>query len=239
VTAVTPTPEPSEANRRNASWREGVRAGLSVAPTFVAVNTAFGLAAQVAGVPAWAAVALTLGVFAAPAQFAIAELAARGPSAMVQMIVVGILINLRFFVMSLTLAQLFGPVPRARLLLSAQLVVASTHLMTFFRARREPPVEAHAYFRGVAAGLIPAPVLGTALGLAFGRALSPVLAFGTTLLLPVYFALLLANDVKGRAEVAAAVGSFVLTPIVEYVLPGWGTFVAALAIGALITASER
>lgn len=236
---MTATQDTSDADRRTASWREGVRAGLSVAPTFIAVNGAFGLAAQVAGVPAWAAFALTLGVFAAPAQFAIVELAARSPPAMAQMIVVGILINLRFFVMSLTLAKLFGPLPRAKVLLSAQLVVASTHLMTFFRVRREPPVDAHAYFRGVAAGLIPAPVTGTALGVMFGRALPPVLSFGTTLLLPVYFALLLANDVKSRAEVAAAIGSFVLTPLVEYMLPGWGTFVAALAIGAIVTVSER
>jgi predicted branched-subunit amino acid permease len=228
-----------EASGGIASWREGVRAGLPVAATFVAVNAGFGLAAEVAGIPPWAALALTIGVFAAPVQFAIVEMVGREPSAIVQMIVAGILINLRFFVMSLTLSQLFGRVPRARLLVSAQFVVASTYLLTFFRSRREPPVDPHAYFRGVATALLPAPIAGTALGLTFGDALPPVLAFGTTLLLPVYFALLLASDVKGRYEVGAAVGSFALTPVVEYVLPGWGTFVTALAIGVLVTASER
>lgn len=216
-----------------------MRAGLPVAATFVAVYIGYGLAAEVAAVPDWATLALTLMVFAAPAQFAMVDVAHQGSGATVQMILAGILINLRFFVMSLTLSQLFGRLSRAQLLVSAQFVVASSYLLTFFRSRREPPIDPHLFFRGVAFTTLPGAFLGTVLGLTFGAALSPVLAFGTTLFLPVYFALLLANDVKGRAEWSAAAGSLLLTPIVEYVLPGWGIFVTALAIGAVVTASER
>lgn len=220
-------------------WHAGLRASLSIVPTFVAIFAGFGMAAEVAGVPAWGALALTLAVFAAPAQFAMIELAGQGPSAMVQMIVAGILVNLRFLLMSLTLSHLFGRVARVRLLLSAQFVIASSYLLTFFRSRRQPPVDLHAYFRGIAAATLPAALLGTALGLAFGKELSPVLAFGATLFLPVYFALLLANETKGRREGGAVLGGLLITPPVEYVLPGWGIFVTALGVGAAITAFER
>lgn len=225
--------------RAGDGWRAGLRASLSIVPTFVAIFAGFGIAAEVAGVPAWGALGLTLAVFAAPAQFAMIELAGQGPSAIAQMVVAGILINLRFLLMSLALSHLFGRVGRARLLLSAQFVIASSYLLTFFRSRRQPPADLHAYFRGIAAATLPAALLGTALGLAFGRELSPVAAFGATLFLPVYFALLLANETKGRREGAAVLGGLLLAPPVEYALPGWGIFVTALAVGAAITALER
>ncbi len=221
------------------AWRAGLRASLSVVPTFVAIFAGFGIAAGVADVPAWGALALTAAVFAAPAQFAMIDLAGQGPSAIVQMIVAGILVNLRFLLMSLTLSHLFGRVRRTRLLLSAQFVIATSYLLTFFRSRRQPPVDLHAYFRGIAAATLPAALLGTALGLAFGKELPPVLAFGATLFLPVYFALLLAGETKGRNEGGAVLGGLLLTPPVEYVLPGWGIFVTALTVGAAITAFER
>lgn len=220
-------------------WRAGLRASLSIVPTFVAIFAGFGIAAEVAGVPAWGTIGLTLAVFAAPAQFAMIDLAGQGPSAIAQMIAAGILVNLRFLLMSLTLSHLFGRVRRSRLLLSAQFVIATSYLLTFFRSRRQPPIELHAYFRGIAAATLPAALLGTVLGLSFGKELPPVAAFGATLFLPVYFALLLASETKGRREGGAVLGGLLLTPPVEFALPGWGIFVTALGVGAAITAFER
>lgn len=221
------------------SWRAGLRASLSIVPTFVAIFAGFGMAAEVAGVPDWGALALTVAVFAAPAQFAMIELAGQGPSAVAQMVVAGVLVNLRFLLMSLTLSHLFGRVARPRLLLSAQLVIASSYLLTFFRSRATPPVDLHAYFRGIGVATLPAALAGTVLGLAFGRGLPPVLAFAATLFLPVYFALLLANETRGRTEAGAVLGGLLLTPVVERWLPGWGIFIAALGVGVVVTALDR
>lgn len=233
---MTPaSPSPRE------GWRAGLRASLSIVPTFVAIFAGFGVAAQVAGVPAWGALGLTVTVFAAPAQFAMIELAGhgQGAGAVAQMIVAGVLVNLRFLLMSLTLSHMFGRVPRRRLLLSAQFVIASTYLLTFFRSRAEPPVDLHAYFRAIGAATLPAALAGTALGLAFGQGLPAVLAFAATLFLPVYFALLLANETRGRREAGAVFGGLLLTPLVEHVLPGWGIFVTALGVGAAVAAFDR
>jgi predicted branched-subunit amino acid permease len=226
-------PSPAE------GWRAGVRASLSIVPTFVAIFAGFGVAAEVAGMPGWGALALTLTVFAAPAQFAMLELGGQGPAAIAQMIVAGVLVNLRFLLMSLALSHLFRGVARPRLLVTAQFVVASTYLLTFFRSRREPAVDLHAYFRGIGMTILPAAFVGTVIGLAIGQDLPPVLAFAATLFLPVYFALLLANETRGGRELAAVFGGLVCTPLVEHVLPGWGIFLAAVAVGAAVTAFDR
>lgn len=213
--------------------REGLRAGSAVVPTFLGIFTGFGIAAQVADVPSWAALLLTVTVFAAPAQFAVIDAAGIGP-----MIAAGVLVNLRFLPMSLTLSQLLRG-PRWRLLLSAQFVVATSYLLTFFAARRREPPDLPSFYQGIVLLAFPAALAGTIVGLAFGAGLPAVVAFGATLFLPIYFALLLASDLHGRYEIAAALLGFALTPFVEQAVPGWGVFVTGLAAGALMTAVER
>ena len=214
--------------------REGMRAAFAAAPTFVSVFLSFGIAAHVADVPAWAALALTIVVFASPAQFAMLDAANA-----LQMIAAGVVVNLRFFMMSLSLSHLFGRRSRRELLVSAHFIAATSYLLTFFAARKRPGLATHAYYRGVVVVAFPASIVGTLLGFAVGAALPLLVAFGATLFLPIYFALLLANDLQGRHEVAAALLGFVGTPVAEYVLPGWGMFLTALGVGALMTAVER
>jgi len=224
----------------NVSRKRGFRAGVSVIPSFIAIFIGFGVAARVADVPAPAAVLLTIAVFAAPAQFAIIELTGQGAAAIVQMIFAGVLINLRFFLMSLTLSHLFTGVPRLRMLTSAQFVAASTFLLTFFQSRKKSErVNLHEFFISMAVVVFPAAVVGTLIGVAFGANLPPAFMFGASLFLPVYFALLLSSDVKGRYEIMAVLCGFVFTPPVEMLLPGWGVFVSALGVGAAITVAEK
>lgn len=213
--------------------RAGLRAAVPIVPTFLGIFTSFGILAHVAGVPPWAALLMTIAVFAAPAQFAMIDAAG-----MWQMIAAGILVNLRFFPMSLALSQLVHA-PRWRKLLMAQFLIATSYLLTFFAARRRPRSELPAFFLGVASMAFPAAVAGTTLGLVFGIGLPALLAFGATLFLPIYFSLLLAGELKARYEVAAALLGFALTPFAEYAVPGWGVFLAALGVGALVTAVER
>lgn len=213
--------------------RAGLRAAMPIVPTFLGIFVGFGIAAQVAGVPPWAAVLMTVAVFAAPAQFAIVDAAGVGP-----MIAAGVLVNLRFFPMSLTLSQLLRG-PRWRLLLAAQFVIATSYLLTFFAARRRPPVDVFAFYRGVILLAFPAALAGTVLGLVFGAGLPAVVAFGATLFLPIYFTLLLAGDLKGRYEILAALLGFAVTPFAEHLVPGWGVFLTGLGVGALLAAVER
>lgn len=224
----------------NESRKKGFKAGLSVVPTFLAIFIGFGIAARVADVPAPAAVLLTLAVYAAPAQFAIIELNGQGAVAIVQMIFAGILINLRFFLMSLTLSHFFTNVPRRRMLITAHFVAASSYLLTFFQSRKKDgKVNLHDFYFSMTMVAFPAAAIGTLIGVAFGTNLHPAIMFGASLFLPVYFALLLSGDVKGRYEITAALCGFVFTPPVELLLPGWGVFVSALGVGAAVTVAEK
>ncbi len=218
--------------------KRGIKAGGAVAPTFVAIFIGVGIAAEVADLPPLATLLSSAAVFAAPAQFAMFDMAMRD-HALLQIISVGVLVNLRFFIMSLTLTNFFATVPRKRLIYWAQFVSASSYLVTFFQSRRDEPVDLFDFYRGVVFMTFSAAIVGTAIGIVIGAGLPALLAFGATLFLPVYFSLLLVGETKGRHEVAAVMIGLLFTPPLELLLPGWGLFVAAIGAGAIVTAAKR
>jgi len=220
--------------------RDGVRAGMSIVPTFVFMFLGYGLAAGVAHIPGPAAVAVTLLVFAAPAQFVMADVASQG-AGVVQLVAVVVLVNLRFVVMSLTLAGAFGTRRRRTQVLWCQFVSATTFLTTFFRWRAGRVDDPLSFFQGVVLATVPAALLGTLAGLWLGRGVNEVVAFAAALFLPVYFALLLAGERCDRPELTAIILGFLLTPGAELLLPGWGLFAVAMVVGVVlytVTAEE-
>lgn len=210
--------------------RDGFRAGVNVVPTFGVMFFGYGLAASVAQVPELTALAITLLVFAAPAQFAMADVASQGGS-IVQIVSIAVVVNLRFFVMSLTLAGTFDPKRRPSQLLWCQFVSATTFLTTFFHWRGGRVADPFAFFQGIVLAALPAALLGTAVGVWFGAGMPALMAFAATLFLPVYFSLMIAGENQTRPELVAVVLGFLLTPPVEVLFPGWGLFVVSLAVG--------
>jgi len=210
--------------------KQGFKAGLNVTPTFEAMFLGYGLAASVAAIPEIAAFLMTFLVFAAPAQFAMADVAAQG-GGMVQLIFMAVVVNLRFFIMSLTLAGTFNRDRRLGQLVWCQFVSATTYLTTFFHWRSGGVGDPFRFYQGVVLAALPAALAGTAVGLWLGAGMPPLLAFAATLFLPVYFSLMLAGERQSRSEFKAVVLGFLLTPPVEVLLPGWGLFVVALTVG--------
>lgn len=210
--------------------RKGIRAGVGVVPTFGVMFFGFGLAAAVAQVPEFAALAITLLVFAAPAQFAMADVAAQG-GGIIQLVSIAVVVNLRFFVMSLTLAGTFDPARRRSHVLWCQFVSATTYLTTFFHWRGGRVEDPFSFYQGVVLAALPAALLGTAVGVWFGTGMPALMAFAATLFLPVYFTLMIAGEKQTRSELTAVVLGFLLTPPVEVLLPGWGLFLVSLTVG--------
>lgn len=210
--------------------RQGFKAGANIVPTFGVMFLGYGLAASVAAVPELAALSLTLLVFAAPAQFAMTDVAAQG-GGMVQLISMAVVVNLRFFIMSLTLAGTFDRKRQLGQLVWCQFVSATTYLTTFFHWRSGGVGDPFRFYQGVVLAALPAALAGTAVGLWLGTGMPRLLAFAATLFLPVYFSLMLAGEHQSRSEFKAVVLGFVLTPPVEVLLPGWGLFVVALTVG--------
>jgi len=218
--------------------KKGIKVGLSVCPTFIAIFIGVGIAAEVAGLSPIITLLSTVTMFAAPAQFAMFDMAERG-DVLLQVISVGVLVNLRFFVMSLTLTNIFHDVSRTRLIYWAQFVSASSYLLTFFQSRRNESVDLFDFYRGVTFMTYTAALVGTVIGVAIGVGLPALLAFGATLFLPIYFSLLLVGDTRGRYEVSAVIIGLLFTPPLEMALPGWGMFITAIGAGLVIEAVKR
>jgi len=218
-------------------FRRGMRACVPALPTIFTIFIGYGMAAQMANVPPLGAFAMTVAIYAAPALYAILDLSLSGAT-LFQLITIGILANLRFFVMSVTLSQMFRDVPLKRLLLWAQFVAMTPFLLTFFQSRREEPGNLFDYYRGISVPMIPAIIGGTAVGIALGGNAPAELIFGATLFMPIYFSLLLAIDIKSRYEMAAVGLGFTLTPFLETLIPGWGMAICASGIGLTLSLAE-
>lgn len=212
---------------------DGLKTGASIVPTFLVVFFGYGLAASVAQMPEIVTVLITLLVFASPAQFAMADVAGQG-GGVLQLIGIAVVVNLRFFVMSLTLAGVFDPHRRLSHLLWCHFVSVTTYLTTFFHWRSGRVADPFAFYQGVVLAALPAALLGTAVGVWFGAGMPALMAFAATLFLPVYFTLMIAGEKQTRPEFTAVVLGFLLTPPVEVLLPGWGLFAVSLTVGLVL-----
>lgn len=221
----------------SSSFKFGLKAGANIVPTFIAIFVAVGLSAQVNEVSFMTTMWMTALVFSAPAQFAMMDVAAQG-GVWLQVVLVGVLANLRFFIMSMTLAGFFRHVSRPRMIMWSQFVSASSYLITFFEARRKRGLDLFRFFQGVVLMGFSTALVGTLVGLWVGADMPLLLAFGAALFLPLYFSLLLFSEKMNRAETSAALIGLLATPPLEILLPGWGLIIAALGAGFVVAGAE-
>lgn len=83
---------------------QGVRDGIPICLGYVSVSMAFGLTAVLSGLPAWAVVLISLTNLTSAGQFAGANLLVAGGS-MVELAVTTLIINIRYFLMSMSVSQ--------------------------------------------------------------------------------------------------------------------------------------
>lgn len=218
------------------SFVRGLRDSVPVGVSFFFLFLAVGGAGKVAGLSTIQATVMSIVVFAAPAQFAIFDLMVRHRP-WSDIFVVTALINSRFFVMAAVLLPYFRGVSLARLLLAMPMLSASTFTVPFIRFRQSDESRPFHYYLGVAAGSYPIAVAATALGVFLVHGLADVFTQALKMILPVYFATLLAREwPKPRPLVAGLLG-FTLTPLVEVVTPAFGMLATAGVVGAVFAAT--
>lgn len=89
---------------KRSDFLEGIRDGIPICLGYFSVSMAFGLTAVLAGIPAWVAVLISLTNVTSAGQFAgINILIAHGT--MVELAVTSFIINIRYFLMSLSVSQ--------------------------------------------------------------------------------------------------------------------------------------
>lgn len=86
------------------SWEQGLQDGIPIALGYISVSFAFGMMASNQGIPVWASVLISFSNLTSAGQFAgLGIIAANG--SMMEMALSQFVINLRYFLMSLSLTQ--------------------------------------------------------------------------------------------------------------------------------------
>lgn len=86
------------------SWKQGLQDGIAIALGYISVSFAFGMMASSQGIPVWASVLISFSNLTSAGQFAgLGIIAANG--SMMEMALSQFVINLRYFLMSLSLTQ--------------------------------------------------------------------------------------------------------------------------------------
>jgi 4-azaleucine resistance transporter AzlC len=200
-----------------ASYADGVRAGIPFAVAALLVGISFGVVAQpVMG--ASAAIAMSVFVFAGAAQFGATAVLASGGSA-VTAILAGIMLNARFLPMGVAVAKALTGGPLARALQGQTIVDASWAAAHLGEGRFDRQI-----LMGATIPQYPAWVIGTVVGALGANKLGDPKALGLDAVFPAFFlGLLLEEALASRlartvALTGAAIALF-FTPLLPAGLP--------------------
>jgi predicted branched-subunit amino acid permease len=210
---------------------EGIRAGWPVAAAAGVVGVSFGVLAEpVLG--AAAAIAFSALVFAGAAQFAALSVLAAGGGA-IPAIVAGLLLNLRFLPMGVSIAPWIRGGALRRAAYGATVNDASWALASRGEGRFDPRVMV-----GATIPQYPMWVLGTAAGALGGDVVGDPETLGLDAVFPAFFLGLLLEEARGGAGRAAALGGAVVAlALMPFAPPGIPVLAASAA--AVLVAFAR
>lgn len=158
---------------------EGVRDGLPICLGYFSVSMAFGLSAVLSGIPAWAAVVISLTNLTSAGQFAGMNLLA-SHGAFVELALTTLIINIRYFLMSISVSQKV----ETKITLKERLAIAFGITDEIFAVSMQHKGDLTSVYM---AGLIATPVVGWTLGTLTGAVATSIMppmlsnAFGIAL----------------------------------------------------------
>jgi 4-azaleucine resistance transporter AzlC len=192
----------------------GARAGIPLGVAGLLLGISFGVVAE-PEMGALAPVVMSAVVFAGAAQFAATAVLADGGSA-VAAIVAGILLNLRFLPMGISIAPSVRAPAATRAVVGQGLVDASWAIAHRGEGRYDVP-----YMLGATLMQYPAWVIGTAIGVLAGDVIGNPEDFGLDAIFPAFFLVLLANELRdGPSAGAALIGAGLAIALVPVAPPG-------------------
>lgn len=219
-------------------FHAGMIDAIPVAVTFLFLFLGFGATAAKAGLDIGQCVAMTVLMFAGPAQFVMVDLIEQHAWAAAALS--ALIVNFRIFLMSAALLPTFSGLKKRRILPAIAGVSASTFLVTYSWARQaeRAPADTFRYYLGVCAAALPISYLATALGAVLVEWLPPDLGSMLHLVMPIYFTTLLARSWRRWRVLFAGLGGLFATPILNQAFPGFGLVLAGVVIGAVMLASD-
>ncbi|WP_437324486.1 AzlC family ABC transporter permease [Sorangium sp. So ce381] len=216
-------------------FRQGLHASAPVVISFLMSFFGVGMLSRAAGLSLGQSVAMSAFVFAGPAQFAILTAFQSGASTAVILLSV-LVINFRFFVMAVNLVRSFRGVPLVQIVPALPMLSASTFAVTAVEAGERSGRDNFRYFMGVCLGSYPVAVAMTAAGYLASRGFGSNALRAVTVILPLYFGILLAKERGSPSSLAAAIAAFCLNPILSLALPRDAASLGAIFVAAVIIA---
>jgi 4-azaleucine resistance transporter AzlC len=207
-------------------FRAGVRAGVPFALAGMLLSMSFGVVARQAGLPAAAAIVMSIIVFAGSAQFAAVAIIGAGGS-LGAALVAATLMNSRFLAMGIALAPSLpgGPLKRAA---QGQTIVDASWAMAL---RDDGSFDRHFLFGATAVQYV-TWALGTVLGVVARGLIGDPNRFGLDAVFPAFFLALLLSEARHPASrgvaVAGAAMAIALTPFTPAGVPILAASTAAL-----------
>lgn len=220
--------------KRNDFFR-GLKDGFPICLGYFSVSVAFGMTAVLSGMPLWAAVLISLTNLTSAGQFAGANLLIAG-GAMVELAMTTLIINIRYFLMSLSVSQKV----EEKMSMKQRLAVAFGITDEIFDVYMQHPGELSAVYM---AGLILTPVLGWTGGTLAGAAATAVMpeALSSALGIALYgmfIAIIIPPAREGKNvlfTVLLAVGgnlAFTYLPGLKKISGGWSIIIITVVVSA-------
>lgn len=216
------------------SWS---RVAIPIVFTLFPVGLATGLTAKANGFTGFETGIMAALIYAAPVQIAVAELWTSG-APLFQIVVTGLVINLRFLIISFSLVPYFRYLRGGARALASQTVSMSSFAGTLTPMQRAGGAEATRIYLSVGVVVFPCWVLSCLVGFGLGAGLPGRYDEALRFVFPVFVAALLASDVREAPSLAAAAVAFVAAPWAAALFPRWGLTLAAVAAATLVSLVE-
>lgn len=221
---------------RTREFKDGIRDGLPICFGYISVSMAFGLTAVKMGIPIWTAVLISLTNVTSAGQFAgVRLLSAQGTY--IELAVTTLIINIRYFLMSLSVSQKVD-----KDFTTGQRLIASFGITdeVFAVSMQRKKDLSFPYM----AGLILAPILGwtggTFIGAAATSLLPEVLSDAMGIALYGMFIAIIVPPAREKknvlfAVVFAIIASFAFDylPILNNVSGGWSVIIITVIVSAI------
>ena len=218
---------------KSKQFLKGAKLGLPIALGYLPVSFSFGMMAVASGIPAWAAILISMTNLTSAGQFAGMNIISAA-GGMWEMAITTFVINLRYMLMSLSLSQKVGNMP-----LWKRLITAFGITDEIFAVASTTPVKITFSFM---LGLIAIPYIGWASGTVLGAFINNLLpeaiaeAMGITLY-AMFIAIIIPAARRDKNVFFVLIAAIVVSCIIYFAMPfissGWAVIIAAVIASAI------
>ncbi len=213
----------------------GVRDMLPLLVGVVPFGVLFGIVSFTANLPWWAALSMSVIVFAGASQFAAVGLLTQGV-AMPLIVLTTFIINLRHAFYGASVAEYLGGLHKAWRRVLAYTLTDESYAVTITHYRDATsgdPALKHWYFLGANFTLYIFWQITTAIGYSVGQLIGDPLVLGLDFTLPLVFIAILVPRLKSRADLVSAIVASLIA-VFAFPLPNKLGLLIAIAVGIVV-----